>query len=270
MPDFTWRPHVQGVSRSPGSEAATAGAEHAHAAVDHHRLPRDVTCAGAGRGRQIRSAKPCGEPLRCGGITRKPTFPVIVAPQAQWVAATLLVDDLSVVTISGGRLGGGAVRWPGQARVSWHQRLLRSPAGRVRDQGEQGGTREGELSALAPEIEALGRRVKPGDVADTDAAAAMAEATIRDLGQLGILVDNAAGAARSRSRTDLAGTTSGVRRDHAHKRSWRVGDERRDDPPPARPRRAAPGRIVNIASVAGRVDYPARSAYCASKFAVIG
>jgi NAD(P)-dependent dehydrogenase (short-subunit alcohol dehydrogenase family) len=31
MPDFTWRPHVHGVSRSPGSEAATAGAEHAHA-----------------------------------------------------------------------------------------------------------------------------------------------------------------------------------------------------------------------------------------------
>ena len=34
--------------------------------------------------------------------------------------------------------------------------------------------------------------------------------------------------------------------------------------------RAAPGQIVNIASVAGRVDYQARSACCASKFAVIG
>jgi NAD(P)-dependent dehydrogenase (short-subunit alcohol dehydrogenase family) len=134
------------------------------------------------------------------------------------------------------------MRWPGQARVSCRQRLPRSQAGQVRDQGEQGGTREGALLALAREIEALERRVKPGDAADTDAAAAMAEATIRDLGQLDILVDNAAGAARSRSRTDLAGTTSGVRRDRAHKCSWRVGDERRDDPPPAQPRCAGPDR----------------------------
>jgi len=42
MPDFTWRPHVHGGSRSCGSEAAKAGAEHAHAAVDHDRLPRDL------------------------------------------------------------------------------------------------------------------------------------------------------------------------------------------------------------------------------------
>ena len=34
--------------------------------------------------------------------------------------------------------------------------------------------------------------------------------------------------------------------------------------------RSAPGRIVNIASVAGKVGYPERAVYCASKFAVVG
>ena len=34
--------------------------------------------------------------------------------------------------------------------------------------------------------------------------------------------------------------------------------------------RGAPGRIVNIASVAGKVGYPERAVYCASKFAVVG
>jgi NAD(P)-dependent dehydrogenase (short-subunit alcohol dehydrogenase family) len=34
--------------------------------------------------------------------------------------------------------------------------------------------------------------------------------------------------------------------------------------------RGARGRIVNIASVAGKIGYPERAVYCASKFAVIG
>jgi 3-oxoacyl-[acyl-carrier protein] reductase len=145
------------------------------------------------------------------------------------------------------------------------------PAG-VRNEGEPEstpGTRNG-LDRLAAEIEALGRRstVLLGDVANIDDAEAMVGGAVHALGQVDILVNNAAaphGADRAMTWLVPPDAFDSVMRINVRGVFAMSGAVTRH-----LLERSAPGRIVNIASVAGRVGYPARGAYCASKFAVIG
>lgn len=126
------------------------------------------------------------------------------------------------------------------------------------------------LDSLKAEIEALGRRaaVVTGDVSQFDDAERMVAAAIAAMGRLDILVNN-------------AGAPHGADRGW----SWEVPEDAFDKVMRINAKgvflmstamvrhlvaRAAPGRIVNIASGAGKRGYPKRAAYCASKFAVIG
>jgi 3-oxoacyl-[acyl-carrier protein] reductase len=146
-----------------------------------------------------------------------------------------------------------------------------SPAG-VRNEGEPESARASTdgLASLVDEIAALGRRAVAvtGDVADAADAESMVGTVISALGQVDILVNNAA----APHGADRAMTWQVP--EHAYDSVMRVNAKGVFLMSGAVVRhlleRGVPGRIVNIASVAGKQGYPARSAYCASKFAVIG
>jgi NAD(P)-dependent dehydrogenase (short-subunit alcohol dehydrogenase family) len=126
------------------------------------------------------------------------------------------------------------------------------------------------LVTLVAELESLGRRAVAlvGDVGMQDAAERMVAEAIAAMGQLDILVNN-------------AGAPHGLDRNW----SWLVPEDSFDEVFRVNTKgvflmsgavirhlleRGAPGRIVNIASGAGRRGFPQRAAYCGSKFAVIG
>jgi NAD(P)-dependent dehydrogenase (short-subunit alcohol dehydrogenase family) len=127
------------------------------------------------------------------------------------------------------------------------------------------------LASMVAEIEALGRRsiALTGDIASEEDAERMVAEAIARLGQVDILVNNAGaphGADRGKTwevpasgfdevmRINTRGTFLMCRPVIRHLLSrGNVG-----------------GRIVNIASGAGKRGVPERAGYCASKFAIVG
>lgn len=126
------------------------------------------------------------------------------------------------------------------------------------------------IERVAEEIRGLGRRSAAllGDVSNEDDSARMVAETIEHLGKVDILVNN-------------AGAPHGADRNY----TWEVPREAFDlvmqvniYGPFLMSRAVIPhlidrgegGRIINIASLAGRLGVPKRGAYCASKFALIG
>ena len=126
------------------------------------------------------------------------------------------------------------------------------------------------LESLAVEIEQLGRRALPlvGDVGRKEDAERMVQQTLEFFGRIDILINNV-GAPHGADRTWF----------------WEVPEEAYDQVMKVNPKgnylmsvpvikhmleRGGPGRIINIASVAGKVGMPKRAVYNASKFAVIG
>ena len=126
------------------------------------------------------------------------------------------------------------------------------------------------LDSLAEEVEQLGRRALPllGDVTKKADAERMVGQTLERYGRIDILVNNAA-------------APHGADRNYF----WEVPEEAFDLVLAVNPKgnflmsvpvvkhmleRGGGGRIINIASVAGKVGLVKRAAYCASKFAVIG
>lgn len=131
------------------------------------------------------------------------------------------------------------------------------------------------IASVVEEIEGIGRRAigLVGDISvEADANRMVAEAANR-LGKVDILVNNAGaphGADRGPSwdipvesfdsvmAVNARGTFLMCRAAIRHLLQRTTGGE------------AVAGRIINIASGAGKRGFPERSAYCASKFAVIG
>ena len=140
----------------------------------------------------------------------------------------------------------------------------------VRNAGEPGPAGTDGLAELADQIKQLGGRAiaLTGDVADAADVEAVVATAVAELGRVDILVNNA-GAPHGGDRAP----------------SWLVPEPAYDEVMRVNAKgvflmsgavirhllhRDARGRIVNIASVAGKVGYPERAVYCASKFAVIG
>lgn len=126
------------------------------------------------------------------------------------------------------------------------------------------------LESMVAEISTLGRRAAAftGDVGIKADAERLVADTVSRLGSLDILVNN-------------AGAPHGADRNW----TWIVPEEAFDDVMRINAKgaflmsgaavrhmlgRGAKGRIINIASGAGKRGFPQRAAYCASKFAVIG
>ena len=140
----------------------------------------------------------------------------------------------------------------------------------VRNAGEPEPAGTDGLEALADQIKQLGGRAiaLTGDVADAADVAAVVAAAVAELGRVDILVNNAGaphGGDRAPSWLVPGPTYDEVMRVNAKGVFLMSGAVIRH-----LLHRDAPGRIVNIASVAGKVGYPERAVYCASKFAVIG
>jgi NAD(P)-dependent dehydrogenase (short-subunit alcohol dehydrogenase family) len=140
----------------------------------------------------------------------------------------------------------------------------------VRNAGEPGPAGTDGLEALADQIKQLGGRAiaLTGDAADVADVEAVVATAVAELGRIDILVNNA-GAPHGGDRAP----------------SWLVPEPAYDEVMRVNAKgvflmsgavirhllqRGARGRIVNIASVAGKVGYPERAVYCASKFAVVG
>ncbi|HEX2173796.1 MAG TPA: SDR family oxidoreductase, partial [Dehalococcoidia bacterium] len=126
------------------------------------------------------------------------------------------------------------------------------------------------IESLVAEIEQIGRRVLPliGNVSVKADAERMVKQTIDHFGKVDILVNNA-GAPHGEDRNWF----------------WEVPEEAYDKVLAVNPKgnylmsvpvikhlleRGEGGRIIHIASVAGKVGMPKRAVYNASKFAVIG
>jgi NAD(P)-dependent dehydrogenase (short-subunit alcohol dehydrogenase family) len=139
-------------------------------------------------------------------------------------------------------------------------------------EGEDAGAAIGwkGLESLVAEIDTIGRRAvaSVGDVGNESDVRRMVDEAIDTFGRVDVLVNNAA-------------APHGLDRDWA----WKVPHEAWDEVFRVNARgtflmsgmvvrnmleRRSQGRIINIASTAGRHAYTRRSAYCASKFAVIG
>ena len=131
------------------------------------------------------------------------------------------------------------------------------------------------LASLVEELQAMGRRAVAltGDIAEEADAERMVAQAIAGLGRVDILVNNAGaphGADRGTSwdipidaydrvmRINARGSFLMSRAVIRHLLSRRAGGH------------TIAGRIINIASGAGKRGVPERAAYCASKFAVIG
>ena len=126
------------------------------------------------------------------------------------------------------------------------------------------------LDSVVDEVARLGRRAVAvrGDVAESTDAERMVAQTQATLGQVDILVNNAAaphGPDRAMSWMVPADAYDSVMRTNARGVFIMSGVVIRH-----LLTREARGRLINISSVAGKVGYPMRAAYCASKFAVIG
>lgn len=126
------------------------------------------------------------------------------------------------------------------------------------------------LETLVGEIERMGRKAiaLTGDVGSAEQAQAMVDSTVAQLGGVDILVNN-------------AGAPHGADRGP----SWEIPISAFDEVMRINTRgvmlmstavirhllaRSASGRIINIASGAGKRGFPERAAYCASKFAIVG
>jgi len=122
-----------------------------------------------------------------------------------------------------------------------------------------------DIDSVAAEIQALGRRALPlvSDVADERAVEELVATTVRELGRLDIVVNNA-GAARGPDRFDVIDLDPAEWRkvidvnlngtfllSRAAARHWRALD--------------TPGCIINISSVGGKIAGPGTAAYSASK-----
>lgn len=131
------------------------------------------------------------------------------------------------------------------------------------------------IESLAREIERLGRRAVAltGDISREEDAGSLVDRAIAALGQIDILVNNAGaphGADRAPSwetpveafdlvlSINTRGTFLMSRFVTRHLLARAQAGER------------ISGRIINIASGAGKRGFPDRAAYCASKFAVVG
>ena len=144
----------------------------------------------------------------------------------------------------------------------------------TRNLGEQGEDEERigwtGLGSLADEIKGIGRRAMTllGDVSRRDDAERMVQQTLDQYGRIDVLINN-------------AGAPQGADRNYL----WEVPEEAFDLVMDVNAKgnylmsaavvrhmlaRGGPGRIINIASVAGKVGYLKMAPYCASKFAVIG
>jgi len=129
------------------------------------------------------------------------------------------------------------------------------------------GTGRERLDSTARELVERGARalVSPTDVADEAAVERMVAATLAEFGRLDILVNNAGIAGPTASTVEvtradwdrtLAVNLTGALLCAKHALPHMIA------------RRS--GRILNITSVAGRIGYPLRGAYAASKWGMIG
>ncbi|MGF1562109.1 MAG: SDR family NAD(P)-dependent oxidoreductase [Geminicoccaceae bacterium] len=126
--------------------------------------------------------------------------------------------------------------------------------------------REENARAVADEIQGLGRRTSAmaTDVTDWDQVQAMVERTIRDLGRLDIAVNNA-GVISIKSVADLTPDDWDFVNNVNAKGVFMCCKAE------LAPMKAQKwGRIINVASIAGKQGFPDLAHYSASKFAVVG
>lgn len=125
---------------------------------------------------------------------------------------------------------------------------------------------EDELQCVAREVEALGRRALPVrcNVADENEVRSLVEQTVSTLGGVHIVVNNAGGVCRDLLVETQVEDWDGVQNSqvrgmflvtrfalpHLLDAGW--------------------GRVVTIASIAGRIGVPKRTAYCTAKWGQIG
>ncbi len=129
------------------------------------------------------------------------------------------------------------------------------------------GRKAERLESVARAIIAMDRRAEIAvtDVSIEDSAAAMVKQTIHSFGKMDILVNNAGIEGPTKLVTDItaeewnetiAVNLTGAFYCSKHAAKWMAEHEG--------------GAIVNIASVAGRIGYPMRTPYAASKWGMIG
>jgi len=127
--------------------------------------------------------------------------------------------------------------------------------------------RRDKLEAVAAELRALDARpaVHETDVTDEASVAAMVGATRRDYGRIDVLVNNAGVMGPTAPARDVTAEdwrhTIAVNVTGAFLCAKHVSGPMID---------LKQGAIVNISSIAGRIGYPLRSPYAASKWAMIG
>src|SRR5262249_17360292 len=144
----------------------------------------------------------------------------------------------------------------------------------TRNLGEQGEDEERVgwtgLASLADEIRATGRRALTllGDVSRRDNAERMVQQALHQYGRIDVSLEHA----RAPPSTDR--NFLGEVPEEAFDLVMNVNAKGTYLMSVAVIRhmlaRGGPGRIINIASVAGKVGYPRMAPYCASKFAIIG
>jgi 3-oxoacyl-[acyl-carrier protein] reductase/meso-butanediol dehydrogenase/(S,S)-butanediol dehydrogenase/diacetyl reductase len=128
----------------------------------------------------------------------------------------------------------------------------------------------GGLAAVAAEIEATGASALrlTGSIADAADVQRLVDTTVDGFGRLDILVNNAGAPAGADRRPIVELEESEWTRVHdVNARGTflmcKAGGRHMID-------RGGGGRIVNVASLAGRIGIPRYGAYCASKFAIVG
>lgn len=127
-----------------------------------------------------------------------------------------------------------------------------------------------DIESVADEIRAVGRRVLPlvVDISKSDQVESMVSRTVGEFGRIDILVNNGA-YARGNDRVPVV---------ELPEETWRrvidvdVNGTFLCSKAVAREliRQGQGGRIVNIASLAGKRGMPKLAAYCSAKFAIIG